>query len=122
MVDSAILVRTGTGIPTFRGSHNQNKGKVFFFLSQERDSGRWFTARELNLILGVPLHSLLTSLKHWTDWRRLTRRQRYGIEYEYRILQKGLDWVERWQFIMPMGRYISEISMWQAHINTPSEV
>jgi hypothetical protein len=106
------LVRGGTGIATFRGKHNALKGKTYLFLAQQRNSGRWFTARELHLILGLPLHSLRTHLKRWYDWGRILRRQR-GV-YEYRIALKGKDWLERWQMFMPLERWFEEIEAWQS--------
>jgi predicted transcriptional regulator len=103
------------GLISFDGCHNALKAKTWLFLSQERDTGRWYSAKELHLILGLPLHSLRTHLKRWCDWGRVLRRY-HGV-YEYRLAAKGVDWLEHWQAIMPLNRYVEEVEAWQSSKN-----
>jgi hypothetical protein len=103
------------GFPTFKGKHNSNKVKVYLLLSQEYYSSKWFRAKELHDILGIPLRSLTTSLPIWHSWGRILRRKRGGY-YEYRIAMRGLRWFERWRLFMPIQRYMEEIEDWQSKI------
>ena len=105
-------------IPSFRGLHNASKSKVWLLLAQEADNDRYFTAKEIHSITGVPYRSLLTLLARWHSWRPrpLQRRQCSGF-YEYHISMRGLAWVERWRMIMPLARYYSECQTWQSENN-----
>jgi hypothetical protein len=104
------------GIPTFKGKHNSNKCKVYILMRQEYNTGRWFRAKELHNILGIPLRSLTTSLPNWHRWGRIIRRTRNGY-FEYRISMKGLKWFETWRSFIPIQRYLGEIQIWQSRNN-----
>ncbi len=98
---------------TFNGKFNELKSKVWLFLAQERDSGRWYTSQELHDLLGVNLCSLREALCKWCsdDWRKVLRRKRNFL-WESRLSARGAKWVKRYEYAMPR-RYMAEIETWQ---------
>jgi len=108
------------GFATFRGKHNANKAKVLLFLYEEADTGRWFRARELHAMLGIPLRSICTSLPRWCRWDKVRRRRLDGY-FVYRIASDGLRWLERWYPYMPLKQYERETKAWQRRMKRKSK-
>jgi hypothetical protein len=101
----------------FKGKYNRSKGKMMMLFAQERE--RWFSPRELHLILGVPLSSTRAQCRrlHAMEPPYLKRRTMghkwHKYHYEYQIATRGIGWLERaWPF-MPRDEYIAEIEAYQ---------
>ena len=94
-------------IPTFNGIHNRSKCLIWlilYYLHNYEHEG--LNAKELSLLSGVSYKSIVSLLTRWTKWHYIGY-HRHKLGRRYHILQRGLDWIEKWYSIMPLGNYIS---------------
>ena len=106
---SEITVRTFNYVPSFRGKHNSTRCKAWLLL-YDRYLGkkRGLKLRELALLTGISYKSLAVLLSRWIRWNYIGFRSRpRGREYSLR--KRGRAWLDRWQPIMPLERYLAEL-------------
>ena len=106
---SKITVRELNLVPSFQGKHNHTRCLAWLVL-YDRYLGKkkGLKLRELALLTGISYKSLSTCLSKWIKWRYVGYRSRPGGR-EYRILARGRHWIDRWQSIMPLERYLNEL-------------
>jgi len=95
--------------PTFRGIHNSIRCKVWLLL-YDRYLGkkRGLKLAELVKMGNFNYKSLTVLLSRWVRWRYLGARSRPGGR-EYSLRKRGRAWLDRWQSIMPLERYLAEL-------------
>ena len=96
-------------MPSFRGKHNSTRCKAWLLL-YDRYLGkkRGLKLRELALLTGISYKSLSVLLSRWIRWNYIGFRSRpRGREYSLR--KRGRAWLDRWQSIMPLERYLAEL-------------
>ena len=104
-----IRFKTINYVPTFRGKHNEVKSKCLLLLyNRYLDNQKGFKLAELVKMGGFNYKSLSVLLSRWIKWQYIGYRNCPGGR-EYRIRKRGRDWLESWQDIMPLERYISEL-------------
>jgi len=94
--------------PTFKGRHNSVKAKCLIVL-YEAKMGHQIgpTAKELAAKAGVSYRSLSTLLPRWLRWEFVLCEGTYRVQW--RIARRGQQWLNRWQSVMPLVRYVREI-------------
>ena len=94
--------------------YNTSKGKVLMTLATNPHA--WVTAVELANTTGISRASLFVLLQHWSmpKWKmKYLKRYKFGSFNRYQISLKGLDYFQRWFFLMPIARWQEEIRQYQ---------
>lgn len=104
-----IQVKKSNYMPTFEGKHNATRCKAWLVLYDRYLAGKsGLKLRELAKITGLSYKSLSVSLSKWVKWSYVGYRSRPGGR-EYWLRKRGRRWIDRWQNIMPLDRYIGEL-------------
>jgi hypothetical protein len=92
--------------------YNVSKGKILLVLATNPNV--WATAVELSNTTGISRASLFVLLQHWSrpNWK-IIKRAKFGGFYRYQISLKGLEYFQRWFFLMPIKQWQAEIKEWQ---------
>jgi len=89
--------------PSFNGKHNEARVKTLLVLNSAR--GKSFTLSEIANLSGCSYDTLKRSLTKWCRWRFLTYKlNKYGIR-QYRILIRGVKYLQDWQPLIPKQWY-----------------
>lgn len=115
-----IHIKTTTFIPTFVGKHNSIKAKCWLLL-YDRCLGnqRGLKLAELAEMTGCSYKSLSVLLSRWIKWKYIGYCERKGGR-EYRLLRRGIAWIDRWHDTMPLADYIRELEDVQSRGNKRS--
>lgn len=103
-------VRSVSFSPTFRGRHNEIKCKAWLLLYDRQLSGSGsVTLSELTKLIGANYHSLAVLLKRWVNWKFLGVAINKEGHRCYFLRPRGVRWIQRHLFVMPVERYIEEL-------------
>jgi len=95
--------------PSFKGKHNAIKSKCFIILfNRQLANERGLTLSELARETGSNYKSLSVLIGRWIRWRYIGFRQ-YPGGRQYHLLKRGANWINRWKYVIPLKKYISEL-------------
>jgi len=92
-------------IPSFKGKHNAVKTKIYLVL---REAHFRLSSASLSTLTGIPESSLRVTLLKLHRWGRIKRQKVNGF-YLYSLGEKGLQWLVKWQELIPIQRYRAEM-------------
>jgi len=94
--------------------YNVSKGKILLTLATNPNV--WATAMELSATTGISRASLFVLLQHWSmpKWKmKYLKCEKIQGFYHYAISLKGLEYFQRWFFLMPIKQWQEEIKQYQ---------